>query len=343
MSLRAALLTLFSLIALLHASPASAQSSPPPPTPPSPRAARGEGGCFLRGALRRRCVECSRSSPEFYLWTDSKEDLGFRPLEKVVFPQSRRHEVLFESSRTVGDVRWNLRRFRGEFLHDWNLSDFPFDKHMLQVPFRDGGLRTGDIKYVLDTENSGMSSTFKLPGWRITDFKLSIAEVTYPTTFGEPGADGPKSFQRITAAVVMERDAFWLFLKLISGGYIAFAAAMLACLMKTTQPPVFSGRMVLQISCIFAAILNNRATDSSMGREDMFTLPDVLHLFIYFFIFIAMLITLRSRVLCERGQEAAAVVMERRGTVILVAAFVVLNVIMVWRAALSPIQNLIQS
>jgi len=60
----------------------------------------------------------------------------------------------------------------------------------------------------------------------------------------------PRSDIFSAAAVVMERDAFWLFLKLISGGYIAFAAAMLACLMKTTQPPVFSGRMVLQISCI---------------------------------------------------------------------------------------------
>lgn len=280
---------------------------------------------------------------EFYLWTDSRPDIGFRPLEKIVFPQSRRNEVLFENSRIVGDVQWNLRRLRGEFLHDWNLSDFPFDKHLLQVHFRDGGLRTNDIKYVLDTENSGMGTSFKLPGWRITDFKLSIADVTYATTFGEPGVEADKTFQRVTAAVVMERDAFWLFLKLISGGYIAFAAAMLACLMKTTQPPVFSGRMVLQISCLFAAILNNRATDSSMGREDMFTLPDILHLVIYFFIFIAMLITLRSRVLCERGQEAAASQMERRGTAILVVAFAIINVIMIWRAALSPIQGLTQS
>jgi len=179
---------------------------------------------------------------------------------------------------------------------------------------------------------------FDLPGWEVSDFQIETEDVRYDTTFGDPSVTSPETYRRIVASFVMKREAPALFLKLISGAYIAFAAAMMACLMKTTQPPVFSGRMGLQIACLFAAIINNRSTDASLGRDDLFTLPDLLHILIYAMIFCAMLITLRSRVLVETKREQRAILMERKATIALAVFFVVANIILIWRAAVSPIQ-----
>lgn len=275
---------------------------------------------------------------DFYVWTNQKS-AAFDPLASAVFPGTRQLEVLFQSVRDVDGVQWSLRRYRGTFYHDWNLQNFPFDKHQLKVQLRDSVHRVREVYYQPDTDTSGVDRQFDLPGWRISDFRIAVEDVEYGTTFGDPAADEDsyRVFSWTTATVVMKRDALWLFMKLLTGGYIAFGAAMFACLMKTTQPPVFAGRMGLQISCLFAAIINNRTTDAILGRDDQFTLPDMLHLLIYIIIFLAMVITLRSRVLCEKGEEERAKKFERRATMVMVVLFVVTNIIMICRAALSPV------
>jgi predicted membrane protein len=111
---------------------------------------------------------------------------------------------------------------------------------------------------------------------------------------------------------------------------------MLACLMKTNQPPIFAGRMGLQIACLFAFIINHRSTNSSVGRDDAFCLLDTLHLIIYALIFAAIFITLRSRMLNDRGEEKQAIRWERRMTLVLAALFAAANLLFIPAAIFTP-------
>jgi hypothetical protein len=318
------------------------QSTPLPVATPTPRTPSNSAihrvsvGVYLT-ALYDTDPSTSSFLADFYIWTNQQPG-NFDPLDALVFPGSRRQDTLFQSRRVVDGVEWSLRRFRGAFYHDWDLKDFPFDKHLIKIQFRDGAHESRVVDFVPDLANSAFNQQITLPGWRMSDFTMRAENITYNTTFGNPGDDQPQTFTWITASVVMQREAFLLFVKLLIGGYLSLGAAMFACLMVTTQPPVFAGRMVLQISSLFSAIINNRATDSVMGRNDQFTLPDLLHILIYMMIFCALVITLRSRWLCEKGMEVQAKFMERRATVILVTLFAIANVILIWRATLSPVQ-----
>jgi hypothetical protein len=336
------------VLGILGAAHSGAQPTPPSPVPPTadapiaavkhvPERSNVSVGIYLV-SLYDIAPATSSFLIDFYVWTNQKS-ASFDPLASAVFPGTRQLEVLFQSLREVDGVQWSLRRYRGTFYHDWNLRNFPFDKHELKVQLRDSVHRTREVHYQPDIATSGVDRQFDLPGWRISDFRIAVEDVEYGTTFGDPGADEDsfRVFSWTTATVVMKRDALGLFLKLLTGAYIAFGAAMFACLMKTTQPPVFAGRMGLQISCLFAAIINNRTTDAILGRDDQITLPDMLHILIYFIIFLAMVITLRSRVLCEKGEEERAKNFERRTTAVMVAIFIITNIVLICRAALSPV------
>jgi len=272
------------------------------------------------------------------VWT-LQSDSGASVQEQIVFRKTRAMErVVFSQQRENGTL-WTLGRYHADIFCDLDLTWFPFDKHLLKIQFRDPTLDASQIAYRLDVENSMLNPNFRIFGWRITDFYLSEEDVAYATTFGNPGLKDSSTFRWITASIVIERDALFLFFKLLTGGYVSFAAAMLASLMKTVQPPIFSGRLIIQIGALFSALVNNRAADAVLGRDDMMTLPNMLHLLIYLMILFSMALTLRSRSLVEAGKEEAARRLDRRGTLTLVGLFVLSNLLLIGYAAGSGVQS----
>ncbi len=114
--------------------------------------------------------------------------------------------------------------------------------------------------------------------------------------------------------------------------------------MKTNHPPVFAGRIGLQIACLFAAIINHREIGNAAGQRDPFILPDALQLLTYVLIFISLVLTLRSRSLNERNQETRALREERRVTLCLALLFLLLNGALVWAAlAATPISSMLRT
>jgi len=129
----------------------------------------------------------------------------------------------------------------------------------------------------------------------------------------------------------------------MAGAYLAAGAALLGCFMKTNHPPVFSGRIGLQIACLFAAIINHREIGNAAGHKDIFILPDALQLLTYVLIFASLVLTLRSRSLNERNQETRALRGERRITLYLALLFLLLNGALVWGAlTATPISNMLR-
>jgi hypothetical protein len=110
---------------------------------------------------------------------------------------------------------------------------------------------------------------------------------------------------------------------------------------RTNHPPVFAGRIGLQIACLLAAVINHRAIGDATGQKDVFMLPDTLQLLTYLLIFASLLLTLRSRNLNERNQEARAIREERRISLFLALLFLVLNIGFVYAAWVrSPSANM---
>ncbi len=271
----------------------------------------------------------------FYLWANSPADQP-DPLDAVTFPRAKNFTVLTSWTRVVGDTRWSVRKYRCEHLNDWDLHAVPFDSHILSVTIRPAADRDAPLPFRIDEANSGLSSRVSLRGWRLSDFQITSAEETYRSNLGNPLPGAATSYQWVVASFRVDRHGWLLFFKLMAGAYVAFAAAMLACFMKTNQPPVFAGRVGLIIACLFSTLINARNLEGVTGVPDAFDGPDLIHMLIYVLLFVALFVTLRSRVLSERGKDADAIRFERRASLGLTLVFLAVNIAFVSLAFFAP-------
>jgi hypothetical protein len=280
---------------------------------------------------------------DFYVWTMSAANAP-DPLAKLIVVRARSQTVLYEFHHEFGNQLWSLRKYRCEVINDWDLGNFPFDAHVIAIaviPYSDE--YTPPVCQ-LDEKNSGMAKHIAPHGWQISNMKIFNQHVAYGSNFGDPDSPTPYESNEVTASVLLSRKPWRLFLKLMTGAYLTGGAALLGCYMKTNHPPVFAGRMGLQIACLFSAIINHREITNATGQKDVFMLPDALQLLTYVLIFASLLLTLRSRNLNERNQEARAIREERRISLALALLFLVLNVTFVYAAwATSPSTNMLRN
>ncbi len=290
-------------------------------------------------------IDTSQSSflADFYVWTKSPADAP-DPLAKVTVVRAKTQTTLNEWRQKFSDQIWSLRKYRCELLNDWDLGNFPFDRHVLAIGVIPQSDEYTSPSYQVDEKYSGMADYVAPHGWHITDFKIFSQNVAYGSNFGDPNATAPYQYNAVTASFLLIREPWRLFFKLMAGAYLAAGAALLGCFMKTNHPPVFAGRIGLQIACLFAAIINHREIGNAAGQRDTFILPDALQLLTYVLIFISLVLTLRSRSLNERNQETRALREERRVTLCLALLFLLLNGALVWAAlAATPISSMLRT
>lgn len=302
----------------------------PPRSTPSPFSAQTTVGIYLSAI---HDVDTSRNSflADFYLWTKSPANAP-SPLEKVTVVRASTQTVLYQWEEKFGDRIWSLRKYRCELLNDWDLANFPFDTHVLAIAVVPNSDEYISPNYQVDEKNSGIAKNIAPYGWRISNFKIFSQNVVYGSNFGDPNTTGPYQYNAVVASFLLSRKPWRLFFKLMAGAYLAAVVALLGCYMKTNHPPVFAGRMVLQISCLFAAIINHREIGNTTGQKYSFMLLDALQLLTYLLIFVSLVLTLRSRSLNERDQETRALRQERRITLCLALLFLLLNGALVWGA-----------
>jgi hypothetical protein len=264
----------------------------------------------------------------FYVWATGPLD-DPDPLSSIQFPRAVTNTLLSENHEVRGDSRWVLKAYRCEMLNEWDLHSYPFDEHTLSLVFRLSPPAGKKLAIDLDTADSGIAQKRIEGGWKITDFQLFKYKLSYQSNFGDP-ADGQRPTDWIVASFKMTRLPWVLFFRLMSGAYVSVLIALLGCLLKTEHPPVFSGRIGMQVACLLAAVVNQREIGSAIGARSFYSLPDSLHVLCYLGILVAFLITLRSRKFNDDGQALKALRWEKQVSLIVLFAFILANFACAW-------------
>ena len=264
----------------------------------------------------------------FYLWSTGPLD-DPDPLSSMQFPRAVTSTVLSENQEVRGNSRWVLKAYRCEMLNEWDLHSYPFDEHTLSLVFRLNPPEGKKFAIDLDTADSGIAQKRIEGGWQITDFQLTKYKLSYHSNFGDP-ADGHRPTDWIVASFKMTRLPWVIFFRLMSGAYVSVLIALLGCLLKTEHPPVFSGRISMQVACLLAAVVNQREIGSAIGARSFYSLPDTLHILCYLGILMAFLITLRSRKFNDDGQGLKALRWEKRASLIVLLIFILVNFAWAW-------------
>lgn len=268
-------------------------------------------------------------------WVWSVHPSGANPLENLELYNAKEADADLDLKEERGDREWSQRKISAVVHHDWDLSNFPFDRQVLNIVLEEGAADTTTLMYSADTTNSGYNEDIRLEGWRITDFALEERAVDYATTFGDPDISSGSSYARLVASVEIERESATGFFKLVAGVYAASAIGLLSFLMVPDIAPIFGARMVVLVGSLFASVISLRASEAVLGNTESLSLLDKIHIIAMVYIFIAALITVLARKTCESGKEDLAKRRDRVWLRVLGVSFVLINALLISMAVLT--------
>ena len=275
-------------------------------------------------------------SVKFWIWSVVPSGSKLKPLDTFTILHARQFTKSRSSSTETAGQIWSAADVTAVIRHDWDVREFPFDAHKLEIVIEDSEDEDSALQYAVDARQSGVQGDSLPRSWHLEGFTLLTRGHAYGTTFGDPALQVPHSrWSQLVARIHIERDAVGVFTKMLLGAYVAALLALLSFRIKTDQPTLFSARLALLVGSLFATVVNLRSTEAVIGRSDHFTLVDKIHVLIAVYILLGAIAALTSRRDFDREQLQRAIRRDRILIVAFAVSFVIINVALIWHAAIS--------
>ncbi len=290
----------------------------------------------LNGAFLTSLYDMNTNNNTFradlWLWFRHDKAQELKPLKSRELANARDFKTSLENSKDVGGERYHAEKIQGTFNYGWDVRNFPFDRHELQIRVEESQQEIDKLVYLADTTNTAIDPSINIEGWRIDKIKVAADTRLYASSFGE-GDSAKSEYGTNVISLFIERDAMGLFWKLLAAVYIAFLISTLSYFMDPSKDGIFNGRIGLLVGMTFAVIINSQRVASTLGQSTAFTLADKIHILTLGMILVALTASLisRHRHLTNRGAEATRD--DRRIAISMIAIYVLANVVMIALAA----------
>lgn len=127
----------------------------------------------------------------WFRWTDPK--LKPHKTFKIRDAKVTSQRVVFEGLVPGTGEHYAMVDLSAQVNGHWNLRDYPFDRQNLVVSLEDAWNSADTLRYEADTAHMPEGYPIKVPGWRVTGMRSQVAEIVYPSDFGYPEPNAPKS------------------------------------------------------------------------------------------------------------------------------------------------------
>lgn len=294
----------------------------------SPGIPKGEQATIQIGMFLLRVPSLSLPNNEFtidaYVWFRWKGDLDPKPSEsfEVTNGTVENKELCEEKVIKVNgeDIHYACCRITARISQYWDVSSYPFDRHILNVHIEDAKNDEAALQYEVDRGNCGIDESCRITGWTLGEPTAEIASHLYHTNYGDLELESGyvSRFSRFAFSFPMERASIAYSFKVFNGLHVAVVIALLAfCIKPTNLDPRFG----LGIGAIFAAIASQYLIASQLPETGQLTLVDQLHIAGNLTILASLLISVASLTLFERGREAASRRVDRFALLALTLAY----------------------
>jgi len=311
---------------LLTAAAASAQ------TPAAPESCK-VGVYFVD--LHQLDIQKRSFNANFWLWSVCASAQR-QPLKVTEFVNANSTSGTLDQTTTREGLVWSARKIDGSFREDWDVRNFPFDRHVLTVAMEEGVDDTQVFRYEPDPR-SGFDKDVVVPGWRVTGFKLVPSEREYDTTFGDPSlpADASARYSRLEAQISVSRtNTFTSFFKLASVVYVAATLALLSFLFHLDSGGSFGSRISFLAGSLFATVVNMRVASAELGNNEGLTLIDLIHITALILIIGATILTIVADRQLETGKKQSVRRFDFRNAMICATLFIGANIALIVHAAI---------
>ena len=235
-------------------------------------------------------------SADMWVWTKSKLKYNIgNSLELSLLSSKVPHtsEVL-ESKQLKNGEHYIQRKISGTFVHDYNLTNFPFDTQKLTVNFEDADLNKDNLQFITDPA-SGFDKEISVDGWNVLGTTIRTISKTYDTNFGDTTKPSVDQYSRVVMEIELERDDKFIFFKITLGLFAAVFVALFSNFMSSANADIYSNRVGLVGASLLAVVVNQQFADQKIGQSTTVTLVDMLHMIGFCTVFIIFIGSLISR------------------------------------------------
>ncbi len=236
---------------------------------------------------------------DIWLWSNcAKNEL--QPLKRVEYKNANSVNNDYYNIIQEKNIYWEHLKVKGNFRQDWDVRDYPFDHHTLEIIVEES---TSDIRkfvYVPDSVDSHYDTNIHLEDWNIESFKMIGTKDVYSTTFGDPTlrpGDG-SVYSQIRIQIVVARSDFSSFFKLMAPAYVSFILTIITFFLALDS----ALSLGLLAGVLFVVVVSIRDVSDTLGSASGLTLPDQLHIVILLYIMEAVIIAIISRKMQEHGK-----------------------------------------
>ena len=255
-----------------------------------------------------------------------------QPLKTMDFVNSSNAVGSLDTTFPRQNGYWSARKVIGTFRHNWDLRNFPFDRHTVEIVTEAGDYDTHSLIYEADVLNSTYDPQMDIPGWRIAHFQVAAGTKVYRTTFGDPELPQGSSSEwaQLRVMLTIQRMEWITFFKVTGGVYAAFALAFFGYFLQGNG--VLGTRLGLFVGATFATVLNFTG-DKRLGTSISLTLIDWIHIITLLYIVAAVSMVVAVSRMIDHGRESAAQRLHNYSLVIVTSLFVLVNVALIVGAA----------
>lgn len=272
----------------------------------------------------------NKLNADFYLWYNTtKDSMGL--LENLEIINATELNKSYEMNEKRGSIFFHSVRINTKIKEEWDVTNFPFDKQVIEIKIEDFDKDNTKMVFVADTAASKIDKDVHLDGWKIKNFGIKIDDHTYETNYGDP--DIPlneySSFSRATLHFTLEREGKGLFFKLFIGLFISVLISLLTFFIN---PLDLDPRFGLSVGAIFAAIASQYVITSTLPQNERLTLVDILHDISFIYIFVCILISTISLHYMKLGKEKQSQKLDRISFFVFASTYLILIIYFVGKA-----------
>jgi len=241
---------------------------------------------------------------DYWIWTLVPKNAE-KLLGNLDFTNAKELKSTAKSVTPEQGMSWIQEKFSGTFHYDWDLTNFPFDRHKLVIEIEsDKDLQ--EILLIPDKENSAVSPHITVDGWKITGFGLHQGTEEYDCNFGDPKLPhGSKSlYSQVEVEIDIARRDYTLFWKLTVAAFAAMFLGLVSYFLHVENASVMSPRFSIIAGALFAIVVSMKAATNDLGAASTVTLVDKIHFVALGYILVAAIVATAGRVLFDKGMAS---------------------------------------
>ena len=273
-------------------------------------------------------------SADIWVWTKTKfkYNIGNALETSLLSSQAPHFSEVLDTKRLKNGDYYTQRKISGTFVHDYNLTNFPFDTQKLTVNFEDSDLNKDSLQFIADSA-SGYDKAIAVDGWNITGVTVRTVLKEYDTNFGDTSKPTADQYSRVAMDIELERDDKFIFFKITLGLFAAVLVALFSNFMSSANADIYSNRVGLVGASLLAVVVNQQFADQKIGQSTTVTLVDMLHMLGFCTVFIIFIGSLISRKLSlSKNMKFSPKEFDLITFVVMTAIYLTANIFIIYRA-----------